>query len=251
MLKQATAKSEAQKIVLTMDEELMQGATIAIKYNIKIKNVGETDYNETSFYYTGNVENKNTLVKTTLNKIIDYVGTTGATDVDKATANNLKFDKTINDGWETITLQELYDNNLVSRELLNKENNEYVENVARYNTIITKTFNKELVPQEEISTELILSQVMAADNSSDDLTYNNTTEIISLSNDVGKKMEYSVVGNQNPDGKIAEVDADCAQTITVLPPFGQTYIYYILGIGVAAILAIGVITIKKKIIDKR
>ena len=37
-----------------------------------------------------------------------------------------------------------------------------------------------------------------------------------------------------------EIDADIAQEVIILPPFGQQYIYYILGIAVAIILIVGI-----------
>ena len=43
-------------VQLTMDEELMHGATIRITYLVKVKNVGETDYVDDAtkdFYYKG------------------------------------------------------------------------------------------------------------------------------------------------------------------------------------------------------
>ena len=63
-------------------------------------------------------------------------------------------------------------------------------------------------------------------------------------------MAFSTVGNQNPNAKTAEIDAD-STTVTVLPPFGETYIYYVLGLGLAVIIGLGVVLIKKKVINKK
>ena len=41
------------KVQLTMDQELMHGATLQITYAITVANVGEVDYKEDQFYYTG------------------------------------------------------------------------------------------------------------------------------------------------------------------------------------------------------
>ena len=53
-------------------------------------------------------------------------------------------------------------------------------------------------------------------------------------------MSYSVVGNQDPTMEPREIDADIAQEVVILPPFGQPYIYYVLGIAVAIILIAGI-----------
>ena len=63
-------------------------------------------------------------------------------------------------------------------------------------------------------------------------------------------MEYSVVGNQNPTTEPAEIDADSSQDVTILPPFGQQYIYYVLG-GVIGLILIAGITMTIIIMKKR
>ena len=63
-------------------------------------------------------------------------------------------------------------------------------------------------------------------------------------------MAYSVAGNQDPTIEPQEIDADDAQEINILPPFGQNYIYYILGFVVAVILIAG-IAITIKIVKKK
>ena len=241
-----TVRGNTQSIQLTMDEELMHGATIQITYALKVTNIGEADYTGNRFYYTGNAAGAS-IAKTTVYDIIDYVGSTGSDD-SKAKANNLQFNKTINDGWDNVSSADLINNGTVSSSI--------AAEVAKYKTIIKYSFNTALTPQilgEEgsyVSTSLVLSQVMSSESSTDDFTYNNIAEITKFSNDNARKMEYSIVGNQNPSAQIAEVDSDSAQSVTVLPPFGQTYIYYILGIGIAIIAIAGIIIIKKKVVKK-
>ena len=101
-----------------------------------------------------------------------------------------------------------------------------------------------------ITTKLVLTQTLTADSKNDDKSYDNITELVSTSNTVGRRMAYSVVGNQDPTAEPAEIDADDAQTVTILPPFGQKNIYYVLGAAIAVILIAGVVVtirvIKKK-----
>lgn len=220
-------------IQLTMDEELMHGATIEISYKMKITNAGEYDYNSKEFYYkgtpTGNV------VTTNAKQLIDYV------------PNNLKFDTTkgANNKWQMATADELKNGDLVNANLYNT--------ISKYNTILKDTLlSKDLKPGE--STEertLILTQLITTENSSDDLTYRNITEIVNVTNTAGRRMAFSITGNQDPTAnKVSEVDSSIAERVIILPPFGETHIFYILGGVIGLILIAGITLIIKKVLKK-
>ena len=226
---------------LTMDEELMHGATIKISYKITVTNVGEVDYKENSFYYTGTVADKNTVVKTRANQLVDYV------------ANNLQFYAVDNEAWQVISQEELL-NGPVNMTLANQ--------TAKYNTVITTTdksniINTDLLPaiydssKSSASDELVLTQLITSENDTDDLTYRNIVEIVRISNDVGRRNAYSVVGNQNPTEEVSEVDTDVAQIVRILPPYGsmQYYIAYVIAAVVllaGTMLIVGIVFIKKR-----
>ena len=53
-------------------------------------------------------------------------------------------------------------------------------------------------------------------------------------------MAYSVVGNQDPTTEPYEIDADDSQDVVILPPFGNTPIFYVLISAVAFILIAGI-----------
>lgn len=264
LMKEPNRNNEMQSILLTMDEELMHGATIKVTYKIKVENIGEVDYASKEFYYGGSKTDSDTPITTKVGMIIDYTGAAGTDDV-KASTNNLRFDSSENEGWEAYSLDKIYsyknsksnDEGLISRELLNKAGNDFSGTVSEYNTILVKEFNKDLTPkivsggESSVETSLVLSQVMTSEESTDQKAYNNMAEIVSFENGIGRRMEYSIVGNQNPDKTIAEVDSDMAQSVTVLPPFGQTYIYYVLGAVIAVIAVAGIILIKVKIVNPK
>lgn len=243
-------------IQVTMDEELMHGATIQITYDFKVTNVGEVDYNETTFYYTGKVANPNiinensnneTIVRTSADVVIDYV------------ENNLQFRKDSNKEewqWKAITADEIKGNDYV---------NDDVEKILeKYNTIIVTTaLNEELIPLTESTkegttlyeqtydtTQLVLTQLITAENKNDDLTYDNVSEIVKISNDVGRRMAFSVQGNQNPKNSISEIDSCIAEQIVILPPFGDLHIYLYIGLGavIAILLGTSIVLIKKKVL---
>ncbi len=237
-------KNKTGLIQLSMDEELMHGATIKITYKITVTNVGEVDYKDNCFYYTGKVKDKNTIVKTRANQVIDYV------------ANNLQFNASENSNWSVIGKDKLNTNNMYTTLV----NNNLKGQVEQYNTIIqTEALNKELVPtlvskeNDHIEVPLVLTQLITSENDTDDLTYSNIVEIVKTSNTVGRRNEYSVVGNQDPTKQPQELDSDKAEVVKILPPFGDTLNYIV--IAIIAVTAIGIITlgiifIKKKVLIK-
>ena len=244
-------------IQLTVDEELLQGANIQITYLIQIANTGEVDYKENSFYYTGIVSDPGTIVKTNPGGIVDYVGSQQTAG--EATRNNLKFEKAINPDWDVLTVNELIEKGLINEKLRSA--------AKKHNTIIyTETTARDLVPilvDEDAKTikdyaggdrakyinenidsvaavQLVLSQVLSGDTKSDDMTYNNIAELVKVSNTVGRRMSYSVVGNQDPTANPIEIDSDKSEEVVITPPFGEHQLNYYLGFGLAAILIIGV-----------
>ena len=260
-------------IQLTMDKELMHGAIIKVTYLITVANVGEVDYIGETFYYTGEIENDGIIVTTNAEQLIDYVGYQGTSDPNaknNVTRNNLTFTQSENSDWEVIDIEE---SNLLNQALL--------ENATQYNTIITteavagelipviadednaKQVNKAIKDSPLNAVETInktnsirgvylsLSQTLKVDGDGDDKSYNNMVELVKSSNTVGRRMNYSVVGNQNPIEDPAEIDSDDAEPITILPPFGNTHIYYYLIGGVTLILLVGITLIIKFVVKKK
>ena len=236
-------------IQLTMDEEIMHGATINLDYEILVKNVGEVDYLDDSFYYKGMPTSEDVpVVTTSANEIVDYV------------ANNLQFSKNENQNyWEQVKTQDLLSGNIKDRLL----NSSLTESVSAYNTVIVSDqtdenlvpkyykINKDTDQNDSISIPLKLSQLITSENDTDDLTYKNIAEVLKVSNTVGRRMEYSIVGNQNPQEDPQEMDSDMAENVRILPPFGENSMYVI--ISIVSIISIGIIVvaiifIKKKII---
>ena len=221
----------------------MHGATIEITYDMTVTNCGEVDYKDTQFYYQGinkGVSDTSTIVKTSADDVIDYV------------SNNLQFRTTLNDNWEAVDdAQGKYE--------LNFTIGDTQEILGKYNTIIhTEGLKKDLKPGETTPiTKLVLSQLITSQNTDDDRCYDNVSEIVKISNDVGRRMAYSVQGNQNPniegiyDGNIKmEADSSIAEEVKILPPFGigNIVVYIALTIAVLTILITGIIIIKKKVL---
>lgn len=288
LMREPVVRQEARNkgiIQLTMDQEIMHGAMLKITYAIIVANIGEVDYTSNQYYYTGNKAKNDSYVTTTADTIIDYVGTQvhDALSLDDLTAtrNNQKFIAKDNPNWNIISIKDIKDSNLLSEKAL--------KGAKEYTTIITtdQLSNKELVPiitnqkgkndateiqnwlkrdmlnavskindtyveqQSSVAaTSLVLTQTITPDNKNDDLQYNNLTELVKTSNTAGRKMAYSIVGNQDPKKEPVEIDSDVSQEVTIMPPFGQSYIYYVLGTIIATILIAGIsitmVVLKKK-----
>lgn len=264
---QASGKGYNGLIQINMDEELMHGATIRIEYTLTVTNAGEIDFDGKGFYYRADDQNneqekKGRLVTTSADQVIDYVN------------NNLQFRAEDNkeDGgspvWSIISTDEVINGqNGEGSKLVNStvagviKKNVGGRDVNQYNSIVqTETLKKALVPQTKnsnsadtsISTKLVLSQLITAQNDTDDLTYDNIAEIVKTTNSVGRRMAYSVAGNQDPTQIPSEVDAAKAERVMILPPFGSaTYVYIIIAIAAATILVVGIVLIKKKVIGKK
>ena len=221
-------------INITMDDELMHGATIRVTYELTVANVGEVDYNEEEFYYKG--AGANTKVTTAANVVLDYV------------ANNLQFRQTDNNNWSVVKAADVLSD---SGEGVN---NRLANSVNKHNTIIkTESLSKLLTPGESTSAGLILTQLVTAENNADDRTYNNIAEITTISNSVGRRMAFSVQGNQDPTEEVPlEVDSAKSEEIVILPPFGigDIVVYVAIAMGVLVILTTGIIFIKKKVLKK-
>ena len=231
----------------TIDKELMHGATIKITYNITATNVGETDYKEEQFYYTGIAGNTNNIVTTNAMQLVDYV------------PNNLQYyERDNSEYWQVVKTDDLIagTNNLVNSSLK--------DNLNKFNTIITTTkTNTALVPAiyaqkvnttraSSVSVPLVLTQLITSENKDDDLDYINKVEMVAESNTVGRKMAYSIVGNFDPTGNVMELDEDYAE-VKILPPFGANLTYVmiaIITIAGASIIIAGIVFIKKKVLVK-
>ena len=218
-------------IQVTMDSELMHGATIQISYKLTVKNVGEIDYTGKDFYYKGIGASEGNKVTTTANLIVDYI------------PNNLQYREGDNEGWSVVKAQDLITTGNV--------NGSIGTSISKYNTILaTDKMNKALKPGETVTKELVLTQTITSQNTQDNMTYGNIAEILQTSNTVGRRMAFSIVGNQDPTKAPTEIDSAKAEEVVILPPFGQMYLYFGLGIVVVALIAGAVIVIKKKVLKK-
>lgn len=244
-------------INLIMDDELISGSKIEITYKLKITNNGEEDADTT----------------TKAKSIINYV------------ANNLEFDEQDNmievNGkdealWRVVKVDDIQ----------NAKHSTFVNNytpegsklklldLSTQSTILEATdknpLTKALKPGESTEATLKLKKVISAESSQDDLNYTNMTEIVEIENTVGRYDHGATPGNQSVELQPQEHDASGASKSTtfdgegninnitppdgkiiITPPTGSTHIYYVLGIGVTVILAVGLYLINRFVLRRK
>lgn len=262
-----------------MDDEILSGSNVKVTYEYKLTNIGEVDYKDKRFYYLGEEKDKgNNIVKTSAPEVVDYL------------TNGLKYEESFNQSakWNVTSKEIIFpsvnkdngsiDTTKVANDLVN---NIFYKNAKTYNTILITTnlekngkgnllvpelFNKD---ESYATTQLVGSTLLSGDANADDLVYNNIAEVIHVNNDVGRRLQYSIVGNQpmsdqnlgsDTDNKYktsvdlitpTEVDADSAQMIRILPPTGQNKQYLpiiFVSIGAVVIIGLAIIIIRKKVL---
>ena len=245
-------------IQATIDDELMIGANIEIAYKITAENKSEVDFNDNVFYYTG-VENnpKDNLSKLEISEIVDYVPNSLSFDIKDDGNGNLS-DATSDKNkrnWKVTTTRELINAN---DHMKSKVNNIYIDTLETYNTLLVSEFGtgQQLIPkivndsgisneQSKIEFYLKLKNMMSMEMwTKNNLTYNNLMEIVHIKSDTGRRMAYSILGNQEmanqaigtisdsiqPSGEdyiqVKEIDAASSQKVVALPPTGRNKGYY-------------------------
>lgn len=216
-------------IQITMDNELLNGATIQIKYKFTVTNNSELG------------EDGNSVISA--KNIIDFVD------------NDLTFNPEDNAGlWESVSPESVQ--NITKSTLIN---NSLGIDLSTIQTILKTTEDNPLTQNlqvgETVEGELVLRKVLATESDTENMTYDNIAEIVEVKQIVGRYDKTSTPGDQNPEDENKQDDSYRAETITIVPPYGETTqnttIYYIIGFVALAILGIGIFLIKKFVIKKQ
>ena len=233
------------KIHIYMDEEVMQGATIQIKYKIIVTNNSEVDYTGATSssvgttYYTGKVSSSDQIVTTSIDTVADYVDNSL---VYRADDNNGR-------GWQSMdqtrfgSIEQMENNGYLDKDVKLTEKN--IHQIL----INESASSSKLKPGESKTLELVLSKTISSSDEDDDLSYDNIAEILQYTNTVGRRSD--IPGDQDPTTAPIEADADWTETVVITPPTGENRAHYFVLTGVIlVIIAGGVFVIKKKVLDK-
>ena len=216
-------------IKLELDNELIQGATVEVEYEIKATNNSELDYLSENYYKYGKQEGK--VITISAPGIIDYL--------DK----NWAFDAEQNTQWTVKTINDIKE--IVSEQVWNTNKNE--ENTIGDKTILyTESLkDKQIEPLNSESVSLKVSKKLA---NTDEVSLDNEAEITKIEKTGGSKTP-STPGNYVPGTGKTESDDSTGETVIVTPSTGANLnVILPIGIGIMAlvVLGAGVVIIKKK-----
>ena len=233
-------------VYVEIDNEIIQGSTLTITYEISVDNSNcEIDYNNDDYYIYGTVPPGNADWKiATVVDMFDYL------------PEDLILQSTEGNNWERIDIQ-AKESEIKDKILAEKI---YDEVKGRQNIIhLANPIFEGMTPgSESVDTSMVVSKLLST--STDDLTYENDIEIIELK---GRKTYDSIPGNYNPTTNESydpytdtytgdELDDDEVE-VTITPPTGENKVYWIYGVVGAVMLIViglGVVIIKKKVLKK-
>lgn len=211
-----------------MDNELIEGATLEVEYTMKVENVGELDYTTWDYYYYGIVPDDSKLVTVSVEELLDYVD--GRLSV-------------VDNKW-----------NLVGQDYLRKVNASQQNIKNELKTYITEQVKEPMTPKEPNNIRTVTLQTSKLLTSTDDNEFNNVAEITTVGKpeepDIPKGTPVKVSGDS---GGIRHFNKWESQPITIIPSTGENRDYgtpIIVGIIIITVLGVGIIIIKKFIIDK-
>lgn len=218
------------RVKIEIDSEILQGATLEITYKINVRNLSDVNYNTRGYYNFG--DNKTNKVATTI-KLIDYM------------------DKEIsyyeNGEWKVKKTEEVKDLENLS---------DFTKKMSDYNFII-QNGDITLKPGEEKFVEIKASKLLTTTK---DIWYDNKVEFYNVKNPVGRFYDKEGTpekpdGDPQTPGNYGDKDKECDNNkdpvraeLTIVPPTGQTRIYYVIGISSLVLLVGGIVLIKKKVL---
>lgn len=204
-----------------LDDEILEGSTLDVVYEIKYTNNSEIDYMSENYYKYGIKEGN--IVTLTPSGLVDYL--------DK----NYAFEQDKNTDWKQITVEELEAKKATKvgdTEFLNSRILLYTESTATA-----------LEPTKTVSTKLTTSKVLTT---SQDLLFNNDVETVTIT-------KPAVPGNQHRGSAVKDFPVDNAEQVLITPSTGEDRNYVLpvtIGIIALVIFAAGVVVIKRYIIKK-
>ncbi len=230
---------------LEIDNEILQGSTVEVKYEIKVKNTSERDYRNEEFYAYGTLNITNP-VKINITKIADYADSQWAINENETTYTS--------SGWTKRELSEYKGANEVAERVYDERQSAIANRIILTTTkidnqggLVAERSGVAGLPTEIKPLELTVTKVLTT--IAGDIDIQNEAEVISLRKDGGGIFKQSIPGNYVPGlGKKVESDDDMAQTFKVSPHTGEDLNYILpisVGIGALVILGVGVLWIKK------
>lgn len=261
-------------VKLELDNELIQGATLQVEYEIVVKNNSELDYDSEEYYLYGTPGKESEIIKITPTGVYDYLDSEMALDTTK---DNGKWEvvakDSYNNKYSTGTITESYftdskttdasGNTIYTWEIGGSSYETFFEEwttqVTETRTIRdVKVDNKTILHNENLEKELAPGEESRDENGDPVKLYASkvlaNTDEIDLNNDA----EITEVRRTSKTGReITPASSSFykrGETVIVTPPQGQNKNYIAIiatTISALVILGAGVVLIRKKILGNK
>ena len=267
----------------TVDENLLYGSTLNVRYTLEIRNHSEVDYNEKSYYVTGVVKDRSTMNRIEPTSVIEYVPNVLQYDVELTKANGkVTINNTTATGNNSVSEWGIEGNNDLWQILASKRENKNLPDSYRDTLLEAAAFDEAKKTIDEIlvtdlngvkaklarndkinlTDVLTLTRVIArTEDTSNADEIQNIAEVIRLTIDNGRRPYYEdttnkevveIPGNTYPSTlkNIEEVDTGRAEVLTFVVPFGANRQLTLIVIAIVSlgILVAGIVVIKKKVL---
>ena len=257
------------QILLTVDNELLQGSTLEINYSIKLSNSSEVDYNNENYYKYGEKDSDDELVKLKIKSIYDYLDKimplasdnkwkvcTSEYNKDENKETYAQANAAIKRWWDTQTTE---DGTKIENSGYEMMQSHYFSELTEWNdsteqelrktisnsrqTLKYNIDNISLEPGKILETPLTLSTSKKLANTSEEIVIKNDTEV-------------TKVIRENNYGRMVRLEQgksfDSGEEVKIIPPTGQDKAYIVpttVAIVSLGILLGGIILIKKKVLE--
>ncbi len=219
-------------VYIEMDNELIQGSTMTVTYEISVDNRKcEIDYNDENYYIYGivptNKEQKYKIAR--VMDMYDYL------------PSELLLQTKYSGSWEKIAIRDTDKGTVLSEEAY-----EAVKGLQNIVHLGTRVFAYQEPGTILSDNTLVVSKQLST--TSDDLTYENDVEITRV---IGRGVYNSTPGNYDPTTNTPDELDNAKVGITITAPTGENrqYILYgTLGISLLVIVGVGIVFIKKKVL---
>ncbi len=257
------------QILLTVDNELLQGSTLEINYSIKLSNSSEVDYKNEDYYKYGEKGSDDELVKLKIESIYDYLDKimplasdnkwkvcTSEYNKDENKETYAQANAAIKRWWDTQTTE---DGTKIENSGYEMMQSHYFSELTEWNdsteqelrrtisnsrqTLKYNIDNISLEPGKILETPLTLSTSKKLANTSEEIVIKNDTEV-------------TKVIRENNYGRMVRLEQgksfDSGEEVKIIPPTGQDKAYIVpitVAIVSLGILLGGIILIKKKVLE--
>ena len=253
-------KDNSMPVSIFMDEEIMQGATIEIKYKLTLENRGEVD-SLRNYFENGSTDT----IPTTAKVIYAYINQNIVYRAESQKAGDAE--------WQIVDLNKEAGKNLAKEEL----SPDTLKGVETSKTAETQKEVKMLLRTEDlsekklypvnskevlngngeyasgISTELVLSRLISPEeDDSTSLSFECAMQVTVRGNEVGRRVYNSIPGDHKVEATYMvggeEGEESIARRIVITKPWGEdrSITYVMVALGIAIVLAGGIIYIKRK-----